>query len=679
MIFESVTVENWRGFYGEQTIYFSTSKKKNTTIVYAQNGVGKTNLLNAIMWCLYEELTASFKIPTDILNHYAAREGRQSYHVSIYLRSEDDQLYKIQRSGGKISNFRVHIISEDGNYSPLPGSAKLFVNSILPKDMAGYFINDGEGDDLTSDVNGMISISRSIEDILGFGMAKRALDDVVQIRKEYFGKWKAFNREGDLSSEIVEVERLQNDLEKIQKTLKSDQDILVTYEVNFSKINSAMGSSDIPTIKAKQQKRSSSEMSLTRAKANLKLLRTKKKTLIKDYATVSFSADINVTDLDFLEKASLKGKFPGDFNQQLVKDIIARKECLCGTKICEGSEQYSQIISLQDSAADGGTLDRLANARAKITRINTLSGQINKAIKENFDQCQAEERNIDRINKVLAELSLEIDDSGFDEIKTLEKNRKLYAAKIAATNQAIGRSHQKISYLGKDIAAINVKLKTAKNVSPMVEQLVQKMELCDRITSNIESTLSSTREDVLVKLKVKIDQFLDTYLQQDYSVKITADRKIGLVDRRDNFIAPSKGQSAILKFIYISTLVSIARENRDVDKNIFTAGAIAPLMFDAPFSDLQPTYAINVANTLPDLVDQLVIIMYQDASKPIDEILRGNGQLGKVYCFSQELEGPVKDNNTSTITVDGITKTVVSYEQKRDRVRIEEVISYVGE
>ena len=302
LIFESVTVENWRGFYREQTIHFSTSKKKNTTIVYAQNGVGKTNLLNAIMWCLYEELTASFKIPTDILNHYAASEGRNSYHVSIYLRSEDDQLYKIQRSGGNISNFKVHVISEDGNHSPYQGSAKLFVNSILPKDMAGYFINDGEGDDLTSDANGMISISRSIEDILGFGMAKRALDDVVQIRKEYFVKWKALNREGDLSSEIVEVEILQNDLEIIEDTLKGDQEILGTYDVQLAKINSMMGNSDIPTIKAKQQKRSSHEMALSKAKSNLKLFRAKKKTLIKDYATASFSADINITDLDFLEK-----------------------------------------------------------------------------------------------------------------------------------------------------------------------------------------------------------------------------------------------------------------------------------------------------------------------------------------------------------------------------------------
>lgn len=677
MIFESVTVENWRGFYGEQTISFSTSKEKNTTIIYAQNGVGKTNLLNAIMWCLYGTLTPSFKKPDDILNHHASREGRNSYHVSIYLRSEDNKLYKIHRSGGNISNFRVHLISDDGNHSPYQGSPKLFVNSILPKDMAGYFINDGEGADLTSDDNGMISISRSIEDILGFGMAKRALDDVNKIRKEYFSKWKALNSEGDLSEEISQTEELQADLDEVQNTLNNDQEVLGKYELKLSKINTAMGDSDIPTIRAKQQNRESKEKALSRAKTELKKLRDKKKSLIKEYATASFSASIKMSDLDFLEQENLKGKFPGDFNQQLVSDIIARKECLCGAAICEGSEQYETIKSLLSTAADGGTLDRLQNARAKINSINTLSKQITDRIKRNFEQCQIQERSIDRIKKQLDELSLELEGSDFENIKKLEKDRNTYRGKISATNQAIGRSTQKIIDLKEAIASINVKLNAAKNVSPMVEQLSRKLELCDEIIDNINQTLEATRKEVVALLKVKIDDFLDTYLQQDFSVRITEDKKIGLVDRRERFIAPSKGQSAILKFIYISTLVSIARENRDVDTNIFTAGAIAPLMFDAPFSDLQSTYAINVANTLPSLVDQLVIIMYQDSSKPIDEILKGNNRLGKVYCLNQELEGPRRDNVATKITVDGVTKTIVSYEQKRDRVKIEEVISYV--
>ena len=677
MIFESVTVENWRGFYGEETIYFSTSEKKNTTIVYAQNGIGKTNLLNAIMWCLHEKLTPSFKRPDEILNNHAKREGRKSYHVSISLRAEDGQLYKVIRTGGNLSNFKVYKISDDGNHSPFQGSAKLFVNAVLPKDMAGYFINDGEGDDLKSDDNGMISISRSIEDILGFGMAKRAIDDITTIRKEYFGQLKRLNVEGDMSSDIEELERIEKDLIDENDTLASNLQVVNTYRLKLSEINSDMTNLDIPIIKTKQTERKSKENSWRRATDTLKNLRAKKKVLIKEYATASFAAGLKNSDLDFLNEEKLKGKFPGDFNLQLVTDIIARKQCLCGTEIHAGTKQFDAIKELLTSAADGGTLDRLQNARAKITTINSVSHQIDKRIRANFSECVNQERLIHRLKERLEELSGEIDASGIADAQDLERRRILYTNKTTSTDQAIGRGKERIDRLGTRQAEFNIKVKNVKNVSPQVEQLKRRIELCDETIADITSKLKSTSDDVLVVLQTKIDEFLDLYLQQDYSVTITEDRKIGLVDRFNNSVAPSEGQSAILSFIYISTLVSIAREHRDVDTNIFTAGAIAPLIFDAPFSKLQANYAINVANALPSLVDQLVIIMYQDSSKPIDEVLKANGKLGKVYCFNQEIQGPQKPNDVTEITVDGVTKTVASYEQKRDRVRIEEVRSYV--
>jgi DNA sulfur modification protein DndD len=676
MIFESVTVENWRGFYGEQTIQFATDKKRNTTIVYAQNGVGKTNLLNAIMWCLHGELTPSFKRPQDILNWSAKSEGRRSYHVSVYLRSDGDQLYKIKRSGGEISGFKVFAITDDGNHEDFQGNASLFVNSILPKDMAGYFINDGEGSDLTTDQNGMISVAKSIEDILGFKMAKKALTDIEAIQKEYLDQWRRIAAQGDVSADVGKVDRLKSCIEDEKGILEGNQSVLNDYEADLSRINTKLGSSSIPLIQAKQNARISQEKSLARAKSNLRELRNKKVNLIREYATAGFGAKLKDADLTFLDQESLKGKFPGDFNLQLVTDIIARKECLCGTAVHEGSQVYDAINALLNTAADGGTLDRLKNARAKITSINAIAHQIKGRIKDNFKNCDTEERNQKRIEDKLEELAGEINDSGVAEAKTLEQNRSSLKAKITATNQSIGRSQNEIRTLEDERKVLDNRIKNAINLSPQEEMLRRKIELAEEVSQKIKSKLATTMDEVLVHLESRIGGFMTTYLQQDYSISITEDKKIGLVDRHGNLVPPSKGQAAMLTFVYISTLVSIAREHRDVDTNILTAGAIAPLIFDAPFSDLQSAYALNVANTLPTLVDQLVLFMFQDSSKPIDKLLLDNGHLGRIACLTQHLQGPQKENMIETIVVDGITIKVMSYEEKRDRVFIEEIKSY---
>lgn len=59
-----------------QELHFSTDSKKNITLIHAENGVGKTALLNAIKWCFFEETTENFRDNKKLLNHVADDEGK---------------------------------------------------------------------------------------------------------------------------------------------------------------------------------------------------------------------------------------------------------------------------------------------------------------------------------------------------------------------------------------------------------------------------------------------------------------------------------------------------------------------------------------------------------------------------------------------------------------------------
>jgi len=51
MILEEIRLTDFRCFYGENVITFSSDPDRNATLIYAENGVGKTTLLNALLWC----------------------------------------------------------------------------------------------------------------------------------------------------------------------------------------------------------------------------------------------------------------------------------------------------------------------------------------------------------------------------------------------------------------------------------------------------------------------------------------------------------------------------------------------------------------------------------------------------------------------------------------------------
>lgn len=73
--------------------------EQNVTIIYAENGVGKTTLLNALLWCFYGETTKRFEKKEDIVNHDARKAGRITASVEVFF-SHNGAEYVAKRFAG---------------------------------------------------------------------------------------------------------------------------------------------------------------------------------------------------------------------------------------------------------------------------------------------------------------------------------------------------------------------------------------------------------------------------------------------------------------------------------------------------------------------------------------------------------------------------------------------------
>ena len=672
MILNSVTLENFRSFYGEQTINFATDKKANTTIIYALNGVGKTNLLNAILWCLHGEFSSSFKKPEDILNREASRRGRKKYHVTLNF-EDDNKQYRIMRSGGEKDNFVVHQIMSDGNNVQVSSPPSLFVNSIIPKDMAGYFISDGEGSDLKVDQDGYISVKRSIRDILGFNVAEKTLNDINKIKSEVRQELKKFDKDSELSTVQERIQVFDGSLVETRASLTKNKSLLETYEDQLESVERQIGSSSSVVVDQLISQREKASKTLKAAETKLATLESKKIGLIREYSWVAFAFNLSNEALDFIDESELKGTIPAPFNLQLVKDILERAECICGSCIQPGTEAFDKIQSLIGRAADPELLNRLQKARSRLTAVKTLAPQAKVRIEENYKEVRESQELIHSMQQELQDISSRIQELDDEKIRALEKERNSLKNRIRETDRSITRQTDKINELIKSKHQLEDQAKKIKGLSPRAKILKAKIDLIEQVEERISGELIQSEKDIHKILAQKIDSFLEKYLRQDYRVSITSDLKICLQDRNGRPVPPSGGQAAILSFIYISSLIAIARERRDLESTILTPGAIAPLVFDAPFSKLDPKYAPNVARELPKLVDQLVILMYSDDGKNVSQTLRSEGKLGKEYYFCEELAREQGDVEIHTMTFNGNEVPVTKYNCPIDRVVVMEV------
>lgn len=670
MIIKSVIVENFRSFYGEQEIEFATDREKNTTLIYAMNGVGKTNLLNSMLWCLHGEFSPSFKNRSDILNWEAKRRGRKSYHVTVTF-DENDSEFIVKRSGGDIDSFKV-FENKDGNLVEIRQDPRLFINSIIPRDMAGYFISDGEGNDLVVDSEGMISVRRSIRDILGFNVAEKTSEDLGKIRSEIRAELKKVDKDKELSDIEAKVQIYDESIIKNRASLEDNKGSLEKYQLQRDQVDKKLGGSSSAVVKQLQAERTRREGERSSLKKELRVEEGKKIYLIREYSWVAFAHRLMDEGLEFIDESELKGRIPAPYNIQLVQDILSQSECICGASISPGSDAYERIEKLLGKAADPGLLNRLQRARSSLTSVKTLSGQGRGRLEENFKRCSSIRRRINELDISIEDYSQRIGRIDDESINALEKERKVLDGKIYETGRTIGRLEEKFKEAASAKKEFQDKANKIVGLSSRAKTIKHKLDIVDQMDEVILDALKEAEESIHSVLKSKIDDFLEKYLRQDYQVKMTSDFKIGLMDRNGFLVPPSGGQGAILSFIYISSLISIARERRDLKSSILTPGAIAPLIFDAPFSKLDSKYAPNIAKELPKLVDQLIILMYQDNGKQVDSILKNEGKLGKVYYFTEETVADQGKKLSQELVVDGEAIPVTVYGAPMDKIVIRE-------
>ncbi len=127
-------------------------------LFHGSNGAGKTSLLNAFTWVLYEKFSAAFASTEQLVNKRAIAEAQPGQPVECWVEvgwEHEGNRYRATRScrvykneselieAGK-TQLKIQVAGDDGKwYFPLQ-QAEEIINQILPASLHQYFFFDGE-------------------------------------------------------------------------------------------------------------------------------------------------------------------------------------------------------------------------------------------------------------------------------------------------------------------------------------------------------------------------------------------------------------------------------------------------------------------------------------------------------------------------------------------------------
>lgn len=195
--FTSLTIDNFGPYEGVQTIDFGSGD--GVTLIWGDNGHGKTTLLNLFRYALFGRFQYRHESVDDILK-LVNREGMKSgkYDFKVILKMvQDGKRYELTRQYSLRSGVSVPTRNDDYVQDVfLKVDGHLVANKehelalIMPEDVSRFFLFDGEllqeYEELVKDETTVgDKIKKSIETILGVPILTNATNDTGFVLSEY--------------------------------------------------------------------------------------------------------------------------------------------------------------------------------------------------------------------------------------------------------------------------------------------------------------------------------------------------------------------------------------------------------------------------------------------------------------------------------------------------------------
>ena len=646
MIITKIELENFRSFYGKQIIELSDDKEKNITLILAENGSGKTNLLNSIRMCFHNKHSSNFRDPEDIINKQAMLEGKQVAKVSLWLNYEDSQ-YHITRTWSTVQqtkDFGSEIIVNkiiEGSYEP-QRSADSIIQKMFPQSMASNFAFDGEGAVRMTD--NKEALQSSTKEILGTHHIEVVLDDLKKIKTQIQKDINKNNIESEEREVLNELTKIDGELEVIKSKLENIKKEKNTTEQNLLMIERSLEGKNLDTgpilLEIKEKKNQ-----LLKKQNDLIENRKDKIIWLNDNARAILSSRMEELTKKFFADAKKAGKLPYTHTKPFVEKIVSDEICICGRPFKINSGEHSKILSLLDTAGETGVQDDLNSAsnilksltdKKKLSNSN-LKRLMNKELQINVEIGELE----DDIREKEANLKLAGDQSGLTE--KIEKRDSLKKEMDKLTKSQGVHEYSQDDLLKKQKVSTQ-KIKEYESLKPKNNLLSKKFGIVTDLIDQIELLAEQEIEEARNEIEKKINTILVKTFRKNYACRINKEFNMQLVASTTGESAtPSDGEAAFLTLTFVSSLIDFCRDRKNDNKELLINGVSAPMILDAPYSNLDRKYTEAVSNFIPEMSEQVILMLKTDSFKSVEDKIKD--KVGNIYAATILTNKDIEDQN----------------------------------
>ncbi len=625
MRFTKIEIENYRSYRGKQTIEFdSKNTSRNINIILGRNGTGKTSLLNAVHWCLYDEES---EIKTgSLLNNFVAKGLEKGGHadVSVTAYLQDDEYgisYMLKRSheyekngetidsvvpSQKESSFFFYSSERggEGHESNQFQDAEM----ILPKGVKRFFIFNGE--DLKSffGLTGPTDVHDAVLDVSQIDLLRTTVSHLEVTRAEEAKGLTKNRHTEDLASDLQRARRL---IEDKRQAIKNRSQQIGSSKERLEYIKESLRKSNAEAVRKRQEAFDDLRKTVEELETKISEDERRRGEMIRGHLPFLYSRDAMVFANTLITRLEEEGRIPPEISQRYLNGLLEKKLCICGTQLGDNSKERDKVVHLLNELSKGSDFTQVyTDLRPRISDALEIEGFISslRNLGINISKDRAELKRKEEELRSMPRSSVQTNE--LDEINRLEDEERSLSDAYESELVYLGADRKELEDLEKEESAINSKIKEILKREDKDKATTFRVELYDGALEVLGSIGNKILDDVQSRIEKRTNDYFHEMIwkKEAYgSVKISGEYKISMRDvtgaeRVGNL---SAGEEQVLAFSFMAALKEIS-------------GFDAPIIIDSPLGRIDPEQKDEIAESLPNFLKdkQVTLLMTNSEYTP---------------------------------------------------------------
>ncbi|MEM2942809.1 MAG: AAA family ATPase [Candidatus Bathyarchaeia archaeon] len=652
MRIERITLRNYRQFRQAQVTF---RKRPDTDLhfIVGTNGTGKTNLLNAINWCLYGDephlSNSSQGLPLVNVNTIHKTETGKDQEVAVEVRAETEQgspvtftrraVFRKHDDGQMVrqgTTFEVRFVDEKGNTKiATDEAAHVCVERFVPKRIREFFFFDGERlDNYFREATGqnirhaVFQISQI--DLLETRVERKLKEILDDLRKE------AGKANPQIEQARARLEQAQAKLDEIEERIGECETQIAKAKAKVAEYHEKL--KGIPDIEALEKEREKLQADIKETKDFLKVKEDEKENLLLECGNVLMLWPAIKKATQTIEEKRRKREIPPPVGKDFLEEALRSQTCtVCGRQLDDTSrDRVRELLRDMESSSD---------IAIRLVQMESPLRHFRQRVEQFEDQVKRVTREIEKYQQELAELTQKMNEvdgqiAGYDEERIREwyRERTRFEELRDQNQERLGALHTMKQEAERARAEAERQYKEEVEREQKAKGLKKKEEFCTRALEIVRSTREAIMEETRKRIEGETKRRFIGLLWKKLTfedIRIEADYSISLIHSMgyECLGSVSAGERELLA---LSFTLALHR----------ASGFDSPILIDTPVARISDVHRENFGKVISEVSTskQIVLLLTPDEySEEISKFLdgRASGRY-QLKLSSDELEAKVE-------------------------------------